>query len=278
MRLTNKVYFPHQNQYAKGMTGVGFVGTADFGVSDVNMDTYLEAPLRFGDANKITVREIGGFTYTNYNCFIRADKIGRYCSIAPNVSVGMGEHFFESISTSTVFDLNPGERLYRFSGLGNDKEFVQTIHEGHQRLKLGKRRKMAGGVHIGNDVWIGTGAIILAGISIGDGAVIAAGSVVTKDVEPYAIVGGTPAKLLKKRFDEEIVDKLEKLKWWEYEPKIFEGINYTTDIRETIKRLDDRIQRGYPLYKGDRYLVSSKSRKIYYLGQDDAERKVIYSI
>lgn len=71
-------------------------------------------------------------------------------------------------------------------------------------------------VVIGNDVWIGIRCIIMDGVSIGDGAVVAAGSVVTKDVAPYAIVGGVPAKVIRFRFNDSVIEKLLQLKWWDY--------------------------------------------------------------
>jgi acetyltransferase-like isoleucine patch superfamily enzyme len=74
-------------------------------------------------------------------------------------------------------------------------------------------------VVVGNDVWIGTDAILMAGITVGDGAVIAAGAVVTKDVAPYSIVGGVPAKEIKKRFDNEKIESLLSLKWWDKDEK-----------------------------------------------------------
>ena len=77
-------------------------------------------------------------------------------------------------------------------------------------------------MEIGNDVWIGANAIILPGVKICDGVVVAAGAVVTHDIEPYAIVGGIPAKLIKKRFDDEMIKKLLKIAWWEWTPEEIE--------------------------------------------------------
>ena len=74
-------------------------------------------------------------------------------------------------------------------------------------------------VHIGNDVWIGSNVIVVDGVTIGDGAIIAAGAVVTKDVPPYAIFGGIPAKLIRYRFDEQKIDFMLKFKWWDKEEK-----------------------------------------------------------
>ena len=76
-----------------------------------------------------------------------------------------------------------------------------------------------GDIIIGNDVWIGFEAVILAGVTIGDGAIIGARAVVTKDVPPYTIVGGVPAKPIKKRFDEEMIELLLEIQWWNFQPE-----------------------------------------------------------
>jgi acetyltransferase-like isoleucine patch superfamily enzyme len=94
-----------------------------------------------------------------------------------------------------------------------------------------------GDVVIGNDVWLGYGSMIMSGVGIGDGAVIAAGAVVTRDVEPYSIVAGNPARLIKKRFDEETIDKLLKIKWWDWPvEKINNNLNliYNIDVSKML--------------------------------------------
>jgi acetyltransferase-like isoleucine patch superfamily enzyme len=124
-------------------------------------------------------------------------SIGKYTSIAEDVTILLGgNHRTDWVTT------------YPFPAL-TDKWPEAAGIKGHPQSK--------GDVVIGNDVWVGFGATILSGVRIGDGAVIAAKSVVTKDVEPYSIVGGTPAKLIKYRFPQEIIDKLIKLKWWEWD-------------------------------------------------------------
>ena len=128
---------------------------------------------------------IGDYTFVGFNTRITKTVIGSYCSIANNVNIGDGEHPLNSISTSSIF-------------------FNNDIPE------LTKRP-----CKIGNDVWIGVGAIIRRGVTIGDGAVIGANSFVNKDVLPYAIVAGSPAKLIRKRFDDVKIERLLKSKWWE---------------------------------------------------------------
>lgn len=93
---------------------------------------------------------------------------------------------------------------------------------------------------IGNDVWIGFGATVLNGVTIGDGAIIAAGAVVTKDVPPYAIVGGNPAHVIKYRFSKEVVEKLLALQWWNYGSDILDGLPID-DVEKALPMLRNRI-------------------------------------
>ena len=94
-------------------------------------------------------------------------------------------------------------------------------------------------VNIGNDVWIGTNATILPGVNVGDGAVIGTEAVVTKDVPPYAIVGGNPAKIIKYRFDEETIAKLLQIKWWDLSHKmIIENIDQFFDVEDYINQFN----------------------------------------
>jgi virginiamycin A acetyltransferase len=137
---------------------------------------------------------IGDFTYgkpiiKDYGSDL---KIGKFCSIAEGVKIILGgEHRTKWLST------------YPFNVIYKEFSFI----EGHPHTK--------GDVNIGNDVWIGTDAIILSGVCIGNGAVIAARSVVTKNVPDYAIVGGNPAKIIRMRFNKKQINILLKLKWWE---------------------------------------------------------------
>lgn len=261
LMLNNKVFFPSK---LPGVTGVGFVENCAFGYSDPNVDTVVEAPARFGAENKITTKTWGGFSYSNYNCFVRADTVGRYCSIAPNVSIGMGEHDYTNISTSVVFEMNKGERMALFTGLLEDSSYVDEILTSRRKKLSERKRAHAGGVKIGNDVWIGSGAIVMAGINIGDGAVIAAGSVVTKDVEPYAIVAGVPAKTIRMRFHENVIAKMEELKWWNYDPKIFTGIDYTQNMEEVLKEIEERIENGSEIAHFDTYTISAKRKAVWH--------------
>ncbi len=131
-------------------------------------------------------------------------EVGKYCSIAPRVYVSIGTHPSKDfVSTCPIFFSTRPVRGFTFVNEDKFEEFEF----------IDKEKKIA--VKIGNDVWIGTGVTILQGVSIGDGAIIAAGAVVTKDVAPYEIVGGVPAKHIRFRFNEEQINFLQELKWWD---------------------------------------------------------------
>lgn len=147
------------------------------------------------------IGEIGEFSYGAPTVMEWGEgarlSIGKFCSIAQNVTIFLGgNHKTEWIST------------YPFSALGEVWSEAKEI-KGHPATK--------GDVIIGNDVWIGYGVTILSGVRIGDGAVIGAGAVVAKDVAPYSIVAGNPAKVIKRRFDEDEIEALLKICWWDWD-------------------------------------------------------------
>lgn len=123
--------------------------------------------------------------------------IGKFCMIASDVKFIMNgaNHLTDSLST------------YPFAIFG----------KGWESAMNGKTYPQKGNINIGNDVWIGYNATIMAGVSIGDGAIIATNSTVIKDVEPYSIVGGNPAKEIKKRFSKEVITQLLELQWWSWD-------------------------------------------------------------
>lgn len=134
-------------------------------------------------------------------------KIGRFTSIASHVCTIAGRHAYQAPFATTCpmfFSLNPNH-----SQSGSTFATEQMFEE----LKFAVPEKHLD-VEIGNDVWIGERAILIGGIHIADGAVVLAGAVVTKDVPPYAIVGGVPAKIIRYRYDEEIINFLLNIQWW----------------------------------------------------------------
>ena len=149
-----------------------------------------------GERCLLTESSVGRFTYFAGGSRVFYTDIGSFCSIAENVIIGHAEHPLNRISTSPLF--------YKSNNEFGNKNFVVN-----EQLEF-KRTK------IGSDVWIGYNAFIRTGVRIGHGAVIGAGAVVTKDVEPYSIVGGVPAKLIRKRFDEKTINALLSLEWWNW--------------------------------------------------------------
>lgn len=165
---------------------------------------------RYADiGERVILREVtvGDFTYLERNSEGIYAEIGKFCSIASNVRINALEHPMERLTTHKV-SYRPNE-YFRY--LGVDGAF--------------RERRQAKRVTIGNDVWIGHGAVITPGVNIGDGAVIGANAVVTKDVAPYHIVGGVPARIIRKRFDDAIIDRLLALCWWDWQvEKLYEAI------------------------------------------------------
>lgn len=137
---------------------------------------------------------IGNHSYVQRNARIVNAHVGKFCSIAADVSIGPGLHKMDAASTHPSFYLK---------NTPLKKTFSKT-----DMIIPGKLTK------IGSDVWIGEKAILLDGIKVGNGAIIAAGSVITKDVEDYSIVGGIPAKHIRFRFEDQVIKKLLKVEWW----------------------------------------------------------------
>jgi acetyltransferase-like isoleucine patch superfamily enzyme len=132
-------------------------------------------------------------SFCGYDCDISNTQIGSFCSIANNVKIGGGIHPIDWASTSPAF----------YYG----KDSIKAKFSSHERANVKN-------TYIGHDVWIGQDVLVSQGIKIGTGAVVGMGSIVTKDVEPYTVVAGNPAKLIKKRFDDEVTKKLIDSNWW----------------------------------------------------------------
>ena len=137
---------------------------------------------------------IARYSFCGYDCLMLNCDVGAFCSIASRVSIGGVRHPTEFVSTSPVFLSHRDSVKAKFA----DHEYLPVVR-----------------TTVGNDVWIGEGVFIKAGVIIGDGAVVGMGAVVTKDVAPYSIVAGNPARLIRLRFDHDVVEAFLKMKWWD---------------------------------------------------------------
>ena len=171
-----------------------------------------------GNGAQIVNCKIGRYSYI-YGSSAVETEIGSFCSIAAGTSIGGGSHPTNWVSSSPVF--YKGRNVLKTNFSQNEyKEFKKTT--------------------IGNDVWIGSNCRIKGGVTIGHGAVIGMGSVVTKDIPPYEIWAGNPAKLIRKRFDDETIEKLLATKWWELpDEKLKEFGDLFNDPKELIKKLEE---------------------------------------
>jgi len=140
----------------------------------------------------------GDYSYTGQFCFLQNVHVGKFANIAAMVRIGPTEH---PIERPTLHHFTYRRIMYGLD-TKDDEAFLQW--------------RTTQVTTIGHDTWIGHGAIIMPKVTVGNGAVVGSGAIVTKDVEPYAIVVGVPAKPVRKRFPQEIIGKLESIKWWNW--------------------------------------------------------------
>ena len=163
------------------------------------------------------------YSYVGRDARIIYSDIGKFCSIAGEAKVGMGTHTLDKISTSPVFTESNNATKHRWVDYSTENPY--------RRVK------------VGNDVWIGTRAMIMGGVTIGDGAVVGAGAIVTRDVPPYAVVVGVPARVIKYRFSQEQINMLLDHPWWSLpEKKLKERIRLFQDSNNIEEKINELCQ------------------------------------
>jgi len=172
-----------------------------------------------GENTNIVESVFDDYSYDAGNVQIIYAEIGKFCSIASHVRINPGNH--------------PKERVTQHHCTYRRKQYNFDVCDEEGFFNWRRNFKCI----IGNDVWIGHAAIIMPGINIGDGAIIGSGAVVTKDIGPYEIAVGIPAKSIKKRFDDNIINKLLKIKWWDWDrEKLEKAFQDFYDINIFLKK------------------------------------------
>ncbi len=219
----------------------------------------LEAPVRLAAPGNAEIEKMGAFSYFCADAYLNGvSEIGRFTSVSTNVQMGLPQHPTNLITTSGILmNTKPDYWCAEFTDLYKDKEWGQKISRYYKETE-GKKRSRK--IKIGSDVWIGANAVIQQGVEVGHGAIVANNAVVTKDVPPYAIVAGIPAKIIRMRFPEDIVQRLLKVKWWQYGTEILKGI--PAEISEAVKYLEERKEK-YSLYRPEKFIFELKEQKIY---------------
>ncbi len=194
---------------------------------------------------------IGAFSYFVGSAIDSCASIGRYCSIAQGVRIGDPGHPVDWMSTSP-FQYTPSR--FGWSAAAAAEDFVGVVPGSGDVPPVYEPP-----VVIGNDVWIGANAVILRDVEVGDGAIVAAGAVVVRDVEAYSIVGGVPAREIRKRFDARTIERLQALAWWRFSPAQLSGLPFH-DTHRALDQLEQRIASGLAPYEVKSLSLEPQSR------------------
>lgn len=202
----------------------------------------VEPPVRF--LGPFVIRSdtrIGAYTEFGREVEVQAASIGRYCEIGPGSLIGATGHPTSWLSVS-AFQYK--QSTWGWHPSANDTQVIDPEAGGRQSFRsVGDDLAT-----IGNDVWLGANVVVLRGVTIGDGCIVAANAVVTKDIEPYSIAGGIPAKVIRPRVSESVREELLSLQWWRHSPNQLSGIQFDDPVA-AIAQLRARAEQGLEPYE-----------------------------
>jgi acetyltransferase-like isoleucine patch superfamily enzyme len=192
------------------------------------MNSSLSGNMFVGLSSCINRSEIGRYVGVAYFSYLADTLSGNYCTFGSRVSVGAFSHPTDSLTVHEVGYRNTTESYSETMLAEDSKNYLKA-----RSIKT----------RIGNDVWVGDNSVIIKGIEIGNGAIVAAGSIVTKDVAPFSIVAGNPARTIRMRFPDDIINRIQATRWWKYSMKELQGVSFE-NIDLSLKTLEGLRSRG----------------------------------
>ncbi len=230
---------------------LGLMGVrgAPVGMFPVHAETAFEAPVDLRGAYVWnTPMQIGAFTYLGEEAHLEHVRIGRYCSIGKRAQIGLSTHPTGWLTTSALgFMPFPAfENHFR----DEDPAWQRALPVGDNPAET---------THIGNDVWIGANAMVKQGVTIGDGAVIGAMAVVTRDVPAYAVVAGSPARVIRMRFPDMVIERMLALRWWQY--NLLELALDHTDPMRALDAIEALVAAGLESYAPEPLNLAAEARR-----------------